>query len=307
MSPDTFASAPELPLDTDTQCRLIGGGFSILVQMSLGVIAATSLYIKWRLEVPRRTFHIWFFDMSKQGTSGLVAHGLNMFFATVLSHSQAKQGDECAWYFLNFVFDTLLGVPLNWFFLRLLERVARIRNWTSLRTSGDYGDPPVVRRWALQLMSWMLIIAVTKTALAIPLYWQSGPVSAMGDWLFKPIQPFPKTELVVVMILSPGLLNVLQFWILDQILKNGGGCNALIPSCCSWSKTEQVPLLREGELGSTTVVVGDKTVMAQGRINAGARYVPLSSDSTISDSALVQRASSSSSSCAVESEVVARV
>lgn len=299
MEPSNFSAQMAPLVEEDTHCELIGGSFSIMVQMLLGLFAATSLYVKWRLETPRRTFQTWLFDMSKQGTSGLVAHGLNMFFAKFLSHSQETEGDECAWYFVNFVFDTVLGVPFCWFLLRVLERLARTNNWTSLRTSGDYGDPPVIRRWALQLSAWVGIIAITKTTLAIPLYLQSGPVSLLGEWLFKPIQPYPKTELVVVMILSPGLLNVVQFWILDQILKKDGGCKALVPRCCSFNGTEQVPLLSAGKDG-----ISDKKVIARGTItNQGYEVIISDDEGNSGDSILVQRSVSGS---AVE-PVVARV
>jgi hypothetical protein len=50
------------------KCLLLGGLFSTLVQVSLGVICILALVIKRNNEVPRRDWDVWFLDVMKQGT-----------------------------------------------------------------------------------------------------------------------------------------------------------------------------------------------------------------------------------------------
>jgi hypothetical protein len=51
--------------DKQGECELLGP-FAILVQISLGVLAISSLLYKRHLESPRRPFQVWGFDISKQ-------------------------------------------------------------------------------------------------------------------------------------------------------------------------------------------------------------------------------------------------
>lgn len=37
--------------------------------------------------------------------------------------------------------------------------------------------------------------------------------------LLTPITPYPKVELILVMLVIPALLNALQFWIIDSFIK----------------------------------------------------------------------------------------
>jgi hypothetical protein len=38
-------------------------------------------------------------------------------------------------------------------------------------------------------------------------------------WLLSPLCPWPKVELVVVMVIVPLILNTLYFWAIDNVLK----------------------------------------------------------------------------------------
>ena len=49
-------------------------------------------------------------------------------------------------YFVNFTVDTVVGVFICFGLLKLLECAARKYQWTSVVRTGDYGDPPKVRR-----------------------------------------------------------------------------------------------------------------------------------------------------------------
>lgn len=47
---------------------------------------------------------------------------------------------------MNFTVDTVVGVFICFGLLKLLECAARKYQWTSVMRTGDYGDPPKVRR-----------------------------------------------------------------------------------------------------------------------------------------------------------------
>ena len=114
---------------TKSSCQLLGGVFSYFVQFALGLLALSSLYVKWRFEKPRRSLEVVVYDVSKQAISACFCHGFNMLLAVWLASSSS---DECAWYFINYIFDTIFAVFFSWGLLRLLETAARRRQWIVL-------------------------------------------------------------------------------------------------------------------------------------------------------------------------------
>lgn len=45
------------------------------------------------------------------------------------------------------------------------------------------------------------------------------PLEKIGSAVFAPIQPYPRVELVFVMLLCPAVMNIVQFWIQDNFIK----------------------------------------------------------------------------------------
>ena len=181
--------------------------------------------------------------------------------------------DECAFYAVNFFFDVTAGVLLVWGLLQGLERCAArctgggaageaAAGWPeeggagavpgasaarpaarpfsccgALRQSGEYaehpGGPPSCRVFGAQLLSWLGLVACSKLLLAVPMWLLRARVGELGDVLFAPLQADPKVELVVVMVVGPCLLNALQFWVTDNIIRGGrGGGGRSGGGCC---------------------------------------------------------------------------
>ena len=135
------------------RCKLMGGTFENFVQFLLFVIVMSVLWFKrWR-ERPRRSYKIWFMDIFKQICSGTEAHLINLGVSTLLgdASSTSNKVDDCEWYFVNFSLDTTVGLMLTFFSLKGVERMARRRDWTSLKVSGEYGTPPSYRVGAKQV------------------------------------------------------------------------------------------------------------------------------------------------------------
>eukprot|EP01029_Cantina_marsupialis_P014962 TRINITY_DN3275_c0_g1_i1.p1 TRINITY_DN3275_c0_g1~~TRINITY_DN3275_c0_g1_i1.p1 ORF type:complete len:242 (-),score=31.11 TRINITY_DN3275_c0_g1_i1:169-894(-) len=213
--------------DEEKTCKLIGGAFADVIQLLLFSCAIGTMVFKWHREQPRRQFRVWAWDVSKQGVGAVLQHCINIGVSMILS----SHDDECGWYLFNFIVDTVGGVFLGYWLLKQLEKLAVIYNWPSLVESGDYGDPPELMRWIKQAISWGLIIIIFKLIFTLTLAILEVPVNQIVEFYSSPFEGHPKVLLILVMIIAPFFLNIIQFWIFDNILKhplfakNGSGNN----------------------------------------------------------------------------------
>eukprot|EP00527_Entomoneis_sp_CCMP2396_P000232 CAMPEP_0198136910 /NCGR_PEP_ID=MMETSP1443-20131203/460_1 /TAXON_ID=186043 /ORGANISM="Entomoneis sp., Strain CCMP2396" /LENGTH=255 /DNA_ID=CAMNT_0043798205 /DNA_START=324 /DNA_END=1091 /DNA_ORIENTATION=+ len=199
--------------------------FTVVVQLALAIMALLSLWIKRLQEVPRRLFWTWFMDCFKQGLGACYAHVMNMVIAAVLAvnmRGDAELKDQCAWYGISFLIDTTLGLFLAIVCLRILDYWAKERDWAHLKHSGVYVGPDGYKHWISQLLAWMAILTFTKIIMYIFMWVFSNGLAIMGQILFEPIQGNIRFELLFVMILFPGLMNIVYFWIADSYLKADG-------------------------------------------------------------------------------------
>ena len=136
-------------------------------------------------EDPPRPFIVWLLDISKQAISGVAAHFLSIAIAIVLKAVATRnQGtSECSWYFIIFAVGSSLGTLLTlWahaIILKLAQQVAVAQRaqgtpqgdshptllgvshkvaldgsaWADLAACGEYGSPPNMRRWLVQVRS----------------------------------------------------------------------------------------------------------------------------------------------------------
>ena len=205
-------------------CKLIGSVFEDGVQLLLGIFAFMTLLIKWRCEKPnlRRDVKIFLLDGSKQGISSLFAHGANMLIAMGLSDIVVDT-DQCAWYFVSYFLDTILGVGLAYLLLQYLTYIANKKNWEMLMESGNYGisgdNNKILKYWGVQLISWIGIIGVSRLFTGIVLLIFRGGFANIANGIASLFSNNPKMLLVFVMVICPGIMNLIQVWIQDNILK----------------------------------------------------------------------------------------
>eukprot|EP00158_Paraphelidium_tribonemae_P009398 Partr_v1_DN28855_c0_g1_i1_m33836 putative Transmembrane protein 110 len=83
--------------------------------------------------------------------------------------------------------------------------------------SGFYGTPPSTRIWFRQLAGFLFCLFWVKVVVVILL--QLKFLSRFAEWLLKPISD-PHTQLIVVMLIFPLAMNILQFWLVDGIIRN---------------------------------------------------------------------------------------
>ena len=127
--------------------------------------------------------------------------------------------DQCAWYGLSFLIDTTLGLFLAILCLKLLDTLANDYGWTHLKESGVYLGPDGWKTWIIQVLAWIFILTITKLFIYFFMWAFSQQLAAIGQLLFEPLQGNIRFELVFVMILFPGVLNIIYFWIADAYLK----------------------------------------------------------------------------------------
>jgi len=199
--------------------------FTVFVQLLLAFFALMSLWFKRQGEEPRRKFRTWVLDVSKQGVGACYAHVLNMIIAAIIvdneSGSNSSLNDQCAWYGLTYLVDTTLGLLLAIWGLKAIDWLANEYDWVSLKHSGVYEGIDGLLHWIHQVVAWLFICTVVKVIIYFFMLWQADNLAYFGGLLFEPLQQNIRFELLFVMIVFPGLLNVIYFWVADHYLKAG--------------------------------------------------------------------------------------
>lgn len=234
-----FTSAPSKG-DEDGKCELVGT-FSLLTQAFLGLLCLLSLIVKRFYEYPlRRTWKVWFFDVSKQVIGAFGVHVFNVLLSILkaLPEADATQrkggdtcdgdecgGDPCDWYFLSIVLDCTIGVYVLYVVLSGVSHVCkRYIHMTDIE-SGDYGpDPrkPSVKAYFKQLGLYFGSLMITKFILygfvecfETQLLWITSHI--LLAWLDE----YPnEVEIFIVMFVVPVFMNCLQLILVDNFIQN---------------------------------------------------------------------------------------
>jgi hypothetical protein len=154
----------------------------------------------------------------------IIHHSLLQIIAAVISRNirgSSTLEDQCAWYGISYLIDTTLGLILAIVFLRILDRYANEYDWAHLKHSGVYTGLDGWKHWCSQVTAWMVILTVVKIIIYFFMWLFSDALAVFGGLLFEPFQSNVHFELLFVMIMFPGFLNVIYFWICDGYLKAG--------------------------------------------------------------------------------------
>tara|TARA_B100001248_G_C27278977_1_gene406732 strand:- start:150 stop:887 length:738 start_codon:yes stop_codon:yes gene_type:complete len=209
-------------------CHLLGGIEQNLVQGACLLLGFGTLLLKQKVSSKtKRSWKVWFMDVSKQGFSGAAAHIGGMVNAKILL-SSGSHGDECSWYLISFTFDTFCGVLLGYIMLNyMLQPCAKRLRWTSLEESGNYinyvTNEVSCLIWFKQMLSWVIITIIARAMVGGFLYVNEfwlGDISLSLSEVFECNQ---HVFLVLVMLGGPLILNGLQLWIQDTFLKESDG------------------------------------------------------------------------------------
>ncbi|KAF9226867.1 hypothetical protein BS17DRAFT_776254 [Gyrodon lividus] len=210
------ASLDDLPLDRRS-CQLLGPT-ALVVQALMGVFAILSLVYKRHRETQKRPWKIWLFDVSKQVAGQMFVHGLNVLISDLGSHHSS--GNACTYYFLNILLDTTLGIGLIYLVLQSATWVLSKKLCIKGLNTGQYGNPPSFKYWARQAAVYVFALTTMKL-LVVALFAVWPGISAVGDWLLSwtSIGDGESFQVIFVMGIFPIIMNVLQFWLIDSIVK----------------------------------------------------------------------------------------
>lgn len=130
----------------------------------------------------------------------------------------------------------------------------------------------MLRNWLAQLLSWILIIFLTKLVIAIFIVALEKPLGALAMWVFSPLQPYPRVELALVMIACPVLMNALQFWIQDSFLKKDIRDDCVLVASSSKSLTQSDHVSEKSALTDTSSSPSSSSSEGEDRRNNVAKF-----------------------------------
>ncbi|KAK1223315.1 hypothetical protein PQX77_013792 [Marasmius sp. AFHP31] len=214
---DEDPAPPKYPGVDDHSCQLLGPT-ALVVQGLLGVFVILSLIYKRHREEHKRPWKIWLFDVSKQVVGQMFVHGLNVLISGLISHYDAS--NACVSYFLNILLDTTLGVLILYGIHHTLTYVITDKlHWEGYE-SGRYGKPPSFKFWARQAAVYVISLTTMKF-LVIGLLALFPGLYKVGEWLLSWTwtEEGDSLQVIFTMGIFPIIMNVLQFWIIDSIVK----------------------------------------------------------------------------------------
>ncbi|TFK43821.1 Vaculolar membrane protein-domain-containing protein [Crucibulum laeve] len=242
-------SLPDLgPLDDypvdKRSCQLLGPT-ALVVQALMGVFVILSLVYKRHRETPKRPWRIWLFDVSKQVVGQMFVHGVNVFVSDIVSHHTSA--NACVLYFLNILIDTTLGVALIYVILHVLTYLfAEKWNFKGFE-SGVYGNPPSFKFWGRQAAIYVLSLTTMKM-LVVGLLILFPGIFKIGEWLLSWTWTGDGDALQVIftMGLFPIIMNVLQFWLIDSIVKASAAASVSLDTDTpdAFNREDHEPLFR---------------------------------------------------------------
>ncbi|KAJ7068670.1 vacuolar membrane protein-domain-containing protein [Mycena amicta] len=215
-SPGRFDS-PDVDIHS---CQLLGPT-ALVVQALMGVLVILSLVYKRHREKPMRPWRIWMFDVSKQVVGQLFVHGVNILISDLVA--KYTLNNACVFYFLNILIDTTLGVGLLYVILRFLTFIMTEKFKLKGFESGVYGTPPSSKYWLRQATIYVCALCTMKLMVLGLLALLPG-LFTLGAWLLSWTWTGEGDSLQVVFTMGvfPIIMNILQFWLIDSIVKASG-------------------------------------------------------------------------------------
>jgi len=214
-------------------CAVLGGVYSLLVQGLLMVVSVSALAYKFRRDAGGRTLQAFLLDSSKQLAGAGWTHCANLLTALILGSVGASGSDACTWYWIEIMVDTTLGVLVELLILQAitagLERWLGARQATELTMGSYFGDNGKFLPWSYckQLAVWLFVVTCMKFCMVALMLVGKSALEPIGGFVLKPFLDDPKLKLLVVMILTPGIMNSVQFWLQDNIFLKFKGHGSL--------------------------------------------------------------------------------
>ncbi|CAG8604144.1 16122_t:CDS:2, partial [Acaulospora morrowiae] len=204
-------------MEQQRNCVLVDK-FAIFIQILLGTIAFSTLIYKRHRERPQRPLSIWAYDVSKQIIGAIIIHGLNIAASYIPGLSkEGVDSNPCVWYFLNILVDCTLGVFVLFLLLKMVQALVISVGIQGMK-SGDYGQPPKVKWWLRQTTAFVFCLFTMKMVV-VAIFRLCPFLFDVGEWFLGWTLHDVKLQVVFVMLIFPLIMNIVQFWIVDQVIK----------------------------------------------------------------------------------------
>ena len=136
--------------------------------------------------------------------------------------------DPCQLYFINVILDTTARVFITFCMFKFSLWCFDKLGWTDMK-SGEYGNPPQVGRWFKQLWMWLLLVSISKVVMGALTYAFRDWLIPLSAWVLAPLIQWnaagepgslqSRSELFVVMLFTPFVMNTFQLVVQDNFLK----------------------------------------------------------------------------------------
>ncbi|OAJ40393.1 hypothetical protein BDEG_24136 [Batrachochytrium dendrobatidis JEL423] len=198
-------------------------GFAVVVQVLLASIALGSLFIKRHRETPRRPLLIWAMDTSKQALAASMVHFVNVFVSSVAGIDAEGSKNGST-------------NPCVWYFLNLCMRLQ-----ICFRSPTPHQENMAIRQ---ELFPFLGIFGK----------WVLSPLTAIGD---------PRFQIVVVMLIFPLIMNIVQAWLIDMVIKGDMHKFRRIRSSMDQTEAVAASLGTTGPESQSDWIIGDSTELLQ--------------------------------------------
>lgn len=192
--------------------------FGLVIQLSLGILAFSALLVKWRCEKQpeRRAWHVFVFDSSKQALGTVAVHFFNIFISRI---PKGNSNDPCFWYMFNYLLDCTIGLAVMWLGLKGLTYVTAKWLWLRLYINQKNRYEKLtfhsIKVWFVQTLMFVLLTFGEK----LLIFGFSMVIFSIFSFSFlETMQINPEFEIALSMLIVPFIINVIWFWIVDNLL-----------------------------------------------------------------------------------------
>ena len=171
-----------------------------------------------------RSWKMWFLDNFKQGLSTGMSHIWGTFVAIKISGKSGN--DQCGWFLLQYMIDTVIGVILTILLSKLTVFIMfKINYGIAMKwlTIGNYGDETRHQRlfykiWIVQIFHWLVCSLLARIFCSIILLIFKNENDKFVDW-FGDLWTNKHNELIFVILVIPLIFNTLQFIVQNIFLR----------------------------------------------------------------------------------------
>jgi hypothetical protein len=171
-----------------------------------------------------RSWKMWLLDNLKQGFSTGMSHIWGTYAAIKISGK--FDNDECGWFLLQYLIDTIIGVILSIFLSKIsvftIKKIS-YKIGTKWFNIGNYGDFGRNRKlfytiWIVQLLHWSVCSLFARISCTLILLGFSKKNNVFVEW-FSNLWNNSNNELLFVVLFVPMFFNSMQFIVQNLFLR----------------------------------------------------------------------------------------